>query len=454
MAARTPATESQAPGVFFSIRDSFSLSAKLDPVDGYSHVMAGDIAAALTDNGWPCQAFPTWTLKNEIALFRPGRYGFVMGFNLIPDMEVGETDRGDKITFYNMWRKHSRTPVIAVLIDQAFHHLGRIRKYLPLADDLALAVLERSDMPFLQGAGIPSERMAHLPWGGPPPDAKPKPFGQRRHDLVFHGGLPAAKTETEFQEQFLALGASVDVVQAMSRAVETIVEEGAGVESAVRAGLRSRGIESDIFNIDQFCKLLQMTERQARTIGRHRFLTAFADLPVHFFGDFPADFQRGFPRATFHAGVPFRRIIEVTRDAKLSLSDTIGWRENAHLRLTYAIPYGCLPVAERNPRLERDFTDMKNIIFTAYPHRDAADKARAVLDDPRRGQDMVDAARPIYEARYTWRETVKVLAPFLPPPVPPAERKPAEGKAPRKASRPKSAPKARPRRGRRRGSRR
>ncbi len=241
----------------------------------------------------------------------------------------------------------------------------------------------------------------------------------------------------------------MEVAQAMSRAVEAVVEEGAGVEAAARSGLRSHGVDPGLFNIDQFRLILQMTERQARAVGRHRFLAAFADLPVDFFGEFPRDFQRGFPRATFHAGVPFRQIIEITRDAKMSLSDTIGWRENAHLRLTYALPHGGLPVAERNPRLERDFTDMKNIIFTSYPHRDAADKARAVLDDPRRGQDMVDAARPIYEARYTWRETVKVLAPFLPPPVPPAEEK-----SPRKASRPKSAPKARPRRAPRRGSRR
>lgn len=39
------------PGLFFAFRDTYSLSAGHDPADGYSFVMAEDIAAALTANG-------------------------------------------------------------------------------------------------------------------------------------------------------------------------------------------------------------------------------------------------------------------------------------------------------------------------------------------------------------------------------------------------------------------
>lgn len=432
------------PGVFFTFQDAYSLSAKLDPLDGYGHVMAEDIAAALTENGWPCRTVPAWKAQRFDELFKIGRVPFVLNMNLIPDIEVTETSTGAATTFYNTWRKYFRLPVVAVLIDQGFHHWTRIRSHLPLGDDMALAVLEKSDEPFLRDAGAAPGRVVHLPWGGPPPEAKSKPFARRRYDLVFHGGMDMPKSEAEFRQQFLALGASDAIAQGAADAVAAVVEEGAGVEDAVRSRLSARGVDPGVFSILQRCKVLQLADRQARSIGRHRFLSAFADLPVDFFGDYPDAFRRGFPRARFHSGIPFRRIIDVMRDAKMSLCETIAWRENAHLRLTYAIPYGCLPVAEKNPRLARDFTDMQDIVFTSHPHADAADKVRALLADPKRGQAMIDAARPIYAARYAWRETVKVLAPFLPPPLPAG----AGGGNPRK-QKAKSAPKARSRRARR-----
>lgn len=428
--------------------------------------MAEDIAATLTANGWPCRAFPTWLIKDVNDLFRAKRTPFILNMNLIPAYEVNATTiRGkdsfqEKIIFYRAWEKYRGVPVVNILIDQAFHHINAIGKYLPWPDGMALATLEQSDLSWLENLGIARGRMIHLPWGGPAPDPKPKPFGKRTHDVIFHGGLEPLESKADFSARCMSLGVPEACGEGLLRAAEQVVEESAGVERAFRAAMEAAGADPARFGTTQVALMLYLIDRRARTIRRHGFLSAFVDVPVQFFGQYPPDFQRRFSRAVFHREKTFREIIEITRDARMSLCESINWRDNVHLRLTYSIPYGCLAVAEKNPHLERDFTDMKNIVFSSYPHGNTAEKVESILANRRLGQEMVDAAMPIYNSRYTWLETVKLLAPFLPPPgavVPPpsAEKKAAKSKMARsKSARIKSAPRARSRRGRRPGSRR
>lgn len=290
--------------------------------------------------------------------------------------------------------------------------------------------------------------MTYLPWGGPPPEPKPKPFAKRAHDALFHGGLEAVESEADFSVRVRNLGVPGPCIGALLRATERVVEQDQRVEAALGAALAAHGIDPTAFDAKKTGLMLFHVDQRSRAIRRQAFLLAFTDVAVQFFGKYPADFQRRFPRAVFHGPKTFREVIAVTRETRMSLCETINWHDNVHPRVTYALPRGCLPVAETNARLARDFTDMENIVFSPPRHEGLGDKVRSILADPRRGQAMIDAAMPIYESRYAWRETVKALAPFLPPPdLPPASARAKSGKA-------KSARTARSRVSRRRGSRR
>src|SRR5690606_9299723 len=159
-------------------------------------------------------------------------------------------------------------------------------------------------------------------------------------------------------------------------------------------------------NAIQFGYLVMATDNRSRGIRRERFLSAFSELPVDFFGTYPAEFARRFRHATFHGGKPFADVVAFGTDTKIALCETVNWRRNAHLRLLYAYAGGGLAAAERNVRLSDDFTDMKDIVFLEHSYDEDAEKVVEILADPAHGQEMADAARPLYEERYTWRRTV------------------------------------------------
>ncbi|MEK7246335.1 MAG: hypothetical protein AAB223_09990, partial [Pseudomonadota bacterium] len=261
-------------------------------------------------------------------------------------------------------------------------------------------------------------KMICLPWGGPPPTPNPKPFKDRAYPLIFQGSLGELESEQEFVKRRKADGTSQPVARGLLRAAERVVEENEELDAIILTEIRKEGVDPARLNVIDFATMVKHVDRRSRTIRRGRFLSAFADLPVHFFGNYPENFRRKFSRARFHGLKAFGEMAEVAGDAKMALCESLNWRENVDLRPPYSMAQGCLIVAEKsNLRLGRDFTDMKNIVFSSHPYRDAAEKVEAILADPKLGQDMIDAARPIYQSRYTWRETVKALAPFLPPPA-------------------------------------
>jgi hypothetical protein len=194
-----------------------------------------------------------------------------------------------------------------------------------------------------------------------------------------------------------------------------VVEQGTTPTEALATACADAGIDPEKININQLSQLLVAVDVRSRAIRRERFLTAFAALPVHFFGDYCEGFKRKFTRATFHGKRKFSEVMDAVRDTKISLCENLNWWDNVHLRVTYAMANGGLVAAESVPRLARDFADMKNIILTEHPYRDVADKVREVLADPARGQAMVAASRPVYEVGYRWSTTVKALAPFFAP---------------------------------------
>jgi hypothetical protein len=288
-------------------------------------------------------------------------------------------------------------------------------------------------------------------WGGPPPDRNPKPIERRRHGIVFHGSLRPLKPEPDFHREAASLSVPAVLADSALGAVERIVEGEGDIHDSLLAEIRRREIDPATVRLGVLSFLLQDLDLRSRYIRRERFLTAFAGLPVDFFGEFPDSFARTFGRATFHGVKPYGAITEITRDAKITLCENLNWRENIHPRITQAMALGSVVLAESNDTLRESFADMKNIAMVSHPYRNAAEKAEAVLANPALAQAMADAARPIYEARHTWRTAVKALAPFLPPPgaVPTEERT-----APKKPAKPKPARKARSRRAPRRGSRR
>jgi hypothetical protein len=414
------------PGFFITLLDQYVSAGRLD---GYAHTLGRDIAAGLAANGWPCEAVAPWIDPHLKAVFEGGLPPFVLAFNLYPDTEIDinlHTGKPEKALLFQVLHDFLKVPVICILCDHAAYHLEYFAryqldsdgspKYPSSSDGIAFAPLEPSSFHFLGGIAVPPSKMICLPWGGPPPAPDPKPFKDRAYQLVFQGSLEEPESKQKFIKRYTAEGTSLPVARAMSRAAERVVEENEDIHVVVLAEMRKEDI--DPTRLDIFAKMVAHVDRRSRTIRRDRFLSAFAKLPVHFFGNYPEKFRRKFPQARFHGLKAFGEMAEVAGNAKMALCESINWRENVDLRPPYSMAQGCLVVAEKsNLRLGRDFTDMKNIVLSAHPYRDAAKKVEAILADPRLGQDMTEAAKPIYQSRYTWRETVKALAPFLPPPA-------------------------------------
>lgn len=403
------------PGRFVSFVDGYTGGS----LGGYSHTMSTDIAAALTVAGWPCVPFAMWQdSRNLNDLIAEPRPPFVLNLNMLPfdwgfDVTIG--DKTQRMTIYEVLNRNFDVPVTVVMCDHPVHLMGELIKYDYGANGFNFAVLEPGDIFFLKRAGVPRDRIVHFPWGGPPPDPSPKPFADRAYDIVFHGSVGEIPNDATYLEQEANAGVPPPIGRTILRAAEAVVEQDEDVGQTFLAACASEGIDPESFSLIQFSYLVRATDVRARAIRRERFLSAFADQPVHFFGSYPDAFKRKFPRATFHGTKTFAEILEIKKDAKISLCETVNWRHNVHLRVTYAYANGCLAAAERNIRLAGDFSDMENIVFLSHPYADAGEKMREVLADPKRGQAMIDAAMPIYEERYTWRRTVAALAPFLPP---------------------------------------
>ncbi|MBM3732115.1 MAG: glycosyltransferase family 1 protein [Acidimicrobiia bacterium] len=308
-----------------------------------------------------------------------------------------------------------KIPVVTILCDHAVHMLHRVVGYDHAALGMSFAALEANSVPFLERAGVPRSRIVCLPWGGPPPDPSPKPFAGRAYDIIFHGSLDSLIPEQEFLRAETAVGLAEPEARAILRAAERVVEGDIDPDRSLPEACAEESIDTSRLDLMRLARMVKATDIRSRAIRRERFLSAFADAPVHFFGNYPEAFKRKFSRAVFHENKSFSEISAISRNAKIALCDMVNFRRNAHLRLMYDQAHGCLSATEHNDRLGGDFTDMENIIFASHPYPDIADKVRAVLADPARGQAMVDAARPIYKSRYTWRETVKALIPLLPP---------------------------------------
>ena len=414
------------PGLFITTTDQYAAGR----LDGYVHILGRDVAAALAANGWACEAVTLQSDPQCKAIFEGGWPPFVLALNLLPFVTIAvnlPTGKTVLMPLYRFLRDVLNVPVICILGDHAAHPLKYFTNYLPYSggspkplpqfDVIAFASLEPSSFPFLEGIAVPPSKMICLPWGGPLPASDPKPFKSRKHQLFFQGSLGELESKREFAKRCKADGMAPPVARGLLRAAERVAEENKDLHAVILAEMKKEGIDPARLHILDFAKMIGHVDMRARTIRRGQFLSAFAKLPVHFFGNYPENFHRKFPRARFHGPKPFGEVMDFADDTKIALCESVNFRKNVHMRLPYSMAQGCLVVAEKNIRLGGDFTDMKNIIFSDHPYRGAAEKVEAVLTNPRLGQDMIEAAHPIYQNRYTWRETVKVLAPFLPPPA-------------------------------------
>ncbi len=416
MAMKTKTAKADPPGYFFTFKDQYAYPSKSL---GYAHFLAADIAAELTANGWPCElANPTIVSEVSEAL-APPYPGFALNFNLFPiktiDVDVAVNGGSRQIGIYELLSAYLRRPMICVLLDQAFHVLTEIERNPYAVDSVHFAYFEKSCLYFLLQAGVPRARTVHITWGGPPPDPNPKPIKDRGHDLVFHGRLSLVELDKGLIGQIMSPFPASSMIDLMHEVAGDIVNKRLSVYAALLAGLKNKNIASTALSHKQTAFLAHLADRISRNIRRERFLLAFTDMSVNFFGEFPDSFKIKFSRATFHGTKPYEEVMDFSRDAKIMLCENLNWRSNIHPRATYAMAQGCVVLAERNDTLDKSFADMKTMILTSHPYEDAAGKAAMVLENSALGQGIVDAARPIYESRHTWRETINALAPFLPP---------------------------------------
>jgi hypothetical protein len=139
-------------------------------------------------------------------------------------------------------------------------------------------------------------------------------------------------------------------------------------------------------------------------------LGGLRDLEIHFIGKVDPAFQAANPNGVFTGPLPYGEIVGYLQRSRTVLYDTINFRDAAVMRLFYSIQEGCVPAAELNSYLKKEFTDGSDILALNLqdPQGNLA-RLCDVIAAPAMAQALSDAARHTCAARHTWANRIGPL---------------------------------------------
>ena len=278
------------------------------------------------------------------------------------------------------------------------------------AEDVVLGWVDQSHVAAAQSFGLPF-RSGFLPHAGVEPVESPLPPADRDVDLFFAGGLlepidrarwqalnpglPAVVTDVIFETATLLVGG--DPVLPLFVAV------------AGRHGIDvARQMQADVLcnTVSRILTLAEMNRRVAILAAMPeslRIAVASAELPA---------ILRDRPNLT-HLGFidNFAEIRGWMARSRLVLDCTGKFPQGSHERIWYGMAEGAAVLTDASRFVEQDFAHGRDILFLPR-HPDLAETVDTVvglLADLARLGRMVEAARPTYAARHTWRSRLPAL---------------------------------------------
>jgi len=367
--------------------------------ESYIHVISQDMAAALTASGMPCRTVNMLN-KEDVELLAGAIVNtpdFLLTLNLMPlGFQLGGKHYVDLLS----------CKVFCLCLDSPIRLTdlfapGQFER-LP---ELYFGILEDSHAELLAGLGIAKEKIFSFPHGGPAVDTQAPAFGERGIDVMFSGGIGAAETPAMIFER-LSIG-DESIRQALAAACEYVLAGKGDIVHSIDDAFREHGIGDDIA-IDRVA-VNETLDGWTRTLRRHRLFATLTDLEINFYGNFHDSFKSAHPKSVFHDPVSYRRVTEISKNAKITINDTINLMDSALFRFYYAIADGCLMATEINPFIAREFKDGQQAIHLDNRDPGNADKIKSYLADSPRSQNMVEAAQDHYAAHHTWAARVPAL---------------------------------------------
>ncbi len=272
-------------------------------------------------------------------------------------------------------------------------------------NEFYFGTLENAHAKILEEHGINKENIVPFAHGGPPVDTQAPPFDKRAIDVMFSGGISAAETSPIIFERLSINDTSIR--KALEGACENTLAGAGDIAHCTAEVFREHGIENDAV-LDKH-GVLNSLDVWTRTLRRHRLFETLKDLEINFYGNFHETFKTAHPKSVFHDPVSYRQVIGLSKNAKITINDTINLMDSALFRFYYALADGCLMATETNPFLAGEFIDGQHAIHLDNRDPGNADKIKSYLADPARSQNMVKAAQDHYAAHHTWAARVPPL---------------------------------------------
>ena len=393
------------PNLFFSTTLAYGFAA-----GNYWSTMIGDICAALGRAGVACDlveaadnnAFNAFVLK---AREEPRQFIATFNFGVpYPDNSIA----GKKVFVEELFAARSVTAFLDHPIHLAakivqFEAAARQHEYRPRpAPPPVYGVMEADHALVLNDLGIEADRIFVFPQAGPAPGPAPTPLAQRPIDLLFHGSIGELIPEDAFLDQNGFIGA--DFQKAVRDTLHAALSGSDDVYAAGKKNLATIGRASTlgVARVAEFARLIDV---RARLIRRSTLLTGLADLRIHYCGNVAESFRRANPNGAYLGAKPFAEVMDLARQSKIVLNDTINLRQAALMRFHYSMAQGCVLATESNDWFRNAYADGVEAVLleSGIAH---ADILRGVLGDLAGAQRIADAGRAKQAAAHRWDHRV------------------------------------------------
>lgn len=389
-------------GYFVSGSDIYALDGP-NQSKSYIEIFIAGIRPTLEAEGIGCRTYRPWQAEGGTIIRAWDRKppAFIISFNLNPTLKLGDKMIIDSLP----------TRIVCLLLDHPAHIAESFLGYARYRE-FRYGVMDPTHGQYLLDLGIPREHVFSYPQAGPEPTSDNPDFASREYGIVFFGGITDVETDKDFANR--CVPGDPLAARALGHATERILDDtlDEDIVTSIFSTLVNFGFAANLSPVMQ-ARLIKEIDTRARAIRRHRLFRSIADTKIDFFGNFAESFRIANPRGVFHPPTPFGLAIEIMRNARIAINDTINVRHAALIRFFYPIALGCLVATESNPFIATEFGN--DAVHILDPISVMGNEALAdCLHDRNLWERRVTKASSILAASHTWRHRAGALTAQLP----------------------------------------
>jgi hypothetical protein len=358
---------------------------------GWAKAMVTEIVNALCASGITATALDTDDAVEFFEVHRPERDTTMV------------VDLNQKVEF--AWRQ----PKVSIMVDHPSTRMKQLSA--PHSEAVVTAWVDASHVAAVSALGF-RHRAVFLPHAGPEPVNPRRPATERDIGLFFAGSLAEATDRAGWLTA--NAGASPVVADLIFDTIEEIERTGSPALPALLGVMGQHGISlGSALTRDQFAELLTTILTIGEQNCRLNVLMALPDdLKVVVASDY-------FPKALrdrsqiHHVGYidDFAEIRRLMGRARIVLNVTGKFPAGSHERIWYGMAEGAVVLTDPSIFMRKTFSDGETVIYLPRKRIGPQDLAPlvALADEPRRLDQMSEAATALYVAHHTWRKRASML---------------------------------------------